>query len=113
MPVCKCLTALTYRGEPVERVTMLWEAQHRGLLAQSTTSRDLMTLLSTPVGLPKHWGEKIVQRALLYRAHTVADRITAYTNDPANTPHQLIIGSRRIRQAWTTHRWDVRTNRRP
>ncbi|MFE0377279.1 hypothetical protein ACFW1M_17205 [Streptomyces inhibens] len=54
-----------------------------------------MSLISTPVGSPEHWGEKVVQRALLDRAHAVATRITTYTEDPANTPHQLITGSRR------------------
>jgi hypothetical protein len=33
-------------------------------------------------------GEKILKRALLARAQTVAARITAYTDDPANAPHQ-------------------------
>lgn len=54
-----------------------------------------MALISTPAGSAEYWGERILQRALLIRAHTVAARITAYTDDPSNTPHQLITGSRR------------------
>ncbi|WP_286259087.1 hypothetical protein [Streptomyces graminofaciens] len=53
------------------------------------------TLVSTPAGSPEYWGEGILRRALIARARAVADRITAYTDDPANTPHQLITGSRR------------------
>ncbi|WP_406326828.1 DnaB-like helicase N-terminal domain-containing protein [Streptomyces sp. NBC_00203] len=89
------ITALTHRGDMVDPVTVLGEAQHRGLLTDSLTPKDLMALVSTPAGSPEHWGEKILKRALLARAQTVAARITAYTDDPANTPHQLITGSRR------------------
>ncbi|MFI9050919.1 DnaB-like helicase N-terminal domain-containing protein [Streptomyces sp. NPDC053427] len=91
----QCLTSLVHRGDPVDPVTVLWEAQHRGLLADGLTPSDLMALVSMPVGSPEYWGEKVLQRALLARAHAVATRITAYTEDPANTPHQLITGSRR------------------
>ncbi|MFG2349644.1 DnaB-like helicase N-terminal domain-containing protein [Streptomyces phaeochromogenes] len=91
----QCLTALAHRGDPVDPVTVLWEAQHRGLLNANVAPADLMALVSTPIGSPEYWGEKVVERALLARAHAVATRITAYTDDPANTPHQLITGSRR------------------
>lgn len=91
----QCLTSLVHRGEPVDPVTVLWEAQHRHLLADGLAPSDLIALVSTPVGSPEHWGEKVLGRALLARAHTVATRVTAYTEDPANTPHQLITGSRR------------------
>ncbi|MFI2204794.1 DnaB-like helicase N-terminal domain-containing protein [Streptomyces sp. NPDC020192] len=91
----QCLTALTHRGDPVDPITVLWEAQHRGLLAHGIAPADLLTLLSTPAGSPEHWGAKVLQRALLTRAQTVAASITALTDDPANSPHQLITGSRR------------------
>ncbi|MEI5100887.1 DnaB-like helicase N-terminal domain-containing protein [Streptomyces sp. PmtG] len=89
------LTALTQRGDPVDPITVLWEAQHRSLLPHDVTPAQLLALLSTPVASPEHWGEKILERALLTRAQAVAARITAYCDDPANSPHQLITGSRR------------------
>ncbi|MGW0710200.1 DnaB-like helicase N-terminal domain-containing protein [Streptomyces sp. NPDC002643] len=89
------ITALVHRGGMVDPITVLGEAQHRGLLTGTLTPKDLMALVSTPAGSPEYWGEKILQRALLARAHTVAARITAYTDDLANTPHQLVTGSRR------------------
>ncbi|TCR23034.1 DnaB-like helicase N-terminal domain-containing protein [Streptomyces sp. BK205] len=89
------ITALVHRGGMVDPVTVLGEAQHRGLLTGTLTPKDLMALVSTPAGSPEYWGEKILQRALIARAQAVAARITAYTDDPANTPHQLITGSRR------------------
>ncbi|MEV6949783.1 DnaB-like helicase N-terminal domain-containing protein [Streptomyces sp. NPDC051172] len=91
----QCVTALVHRGDMVDPVTVLGEAQIRGLITHALTSRDLMALVSTPAGSPEYWGENILRRALLARAHTVATRITAYTDDLANTPHQLITGSRR------------------
>ncbi|WP_431045291.1 DnaB-like helicase N-terminal domain-containing protein [Streptomyces sp. P1-3] len=91
----QCLTTLAHRGDPVDAVTVLWEAQHRGLLAHDVAPTDLMALVSTPVGSLEYWGEKILDRALLARAHTVTVRIQAFTDDPANTPYQLITGSRR------------------
>ncbi|KND28591.1 DnaB-like helicase N-terminal domain-containing protein [Streptomyces stelliscabiei] len=89
------ITALVHRGDMVDPVTVLGEAQHRRLITDSLTPKDLMALVSTPAGSPEYWGEKILKRALLTRAHTVAARITAYADDPANTPHQFITGSRR------------------
>ncbi|MEC4019759.1 DnaB-like helicase N-terminal domain-containing protein [Streptomyces sp. H27-D2] len=103
----RCLTALAHRGDPVDPVTVLWEAQHRGLLATGLTPAGLLALTSTPVGSPEHWAEQILQRALLTGAHTTATRIHTFTEDPANTPHQLITGARRalgeftaLRQRW-------------
>lgn len=80
------ITALAHRGDMVDPITVLDEAQHRGLLTDSLTPKDLMALVSTPAGSPEYWGEKILERALLARAQTVAARITAYTDDQANTP---------------------------
>ncbi|MFI2236482.1 DnaB-like helicase N-terminal domain-containing protein [Streptomyces chrestomyceticus] len=90
-----CLTALVHRREPVDAVTVLWEAQHQHLLHAGFTPADLIDLLATPLGTPEHWGEKVLRRALLAQAHTTALRIRAFTDDAANTPHQLATGSRR------------------
>ncbi|NEC64589.1 DnaB-like helicase N-terminal domain-containing protein [Streptomyces sp. SID9727] len=100
----QCLTALVHNGEPVDAVTVLWEAQHRGLLSGGLDPRDLIDLVSTPVGSAEYWGERVLQRALLARAVEVGTRIAAYAQDPANTPHQLITGSRRALADLTTLR---------
>ncbi|MFE8911057.1 DnaB-like helicase N-terminal domain-containing protein [Streptomyces globisporus] len=91
----RCITGLVHRGGTVDPVTVLWEAQQAGLLTGTTTARGLLDLLSDPHGEPDHWGTRIVARALLHRARTVADRILAFADDPATTPYQLITGSRR------------------
>ncbi|MCD9193433.1 DnaB-like helicase N-terminal domain-containing protein [Streptomyces albireticuli] len=111
----QCLSAQVHRGDPVDAVTVLWEAQHRGLLTTDITPPELIALLSTPVGSPEHWGERVLQRALLTRAYAVALRIQAFAGDPANTPHQLVTGSRRALADLTAirARWQRTTPPRP
>ncbi|MGC5041302.1 DnaB-like helicase N-terminal domain-containing protein [Streptomyces sp. DT190] len=91
----QCLNALIRRRAPVDPVTVLWEAQQRGLLTSGVRPTELLDLLGTPVGSPQYWGELILQRSVLATAHDVGRRIEAFTDDPATTPHQLVVGSRR------------------
>ncbi|MFD1829901.1 DnaB-like helicase N-terminal domain-containing protein [Streptomyces desertarenae] len=91
----QCLTALTRRRAPVDPVTVLWEAQQCGLLTAGVNPTELLDLLGTPVGSPQHWAEQILQRSVLATAHQVGRRIEAFTDDPATTPYQLVVGSRR------------------
>ncbi|MBT2511663.1 replicative DNA helicase [Streptomyces sp. ISL-98] len=115
----QCLTTLTRRGTPVDPVTALWEAQHRGLLDAGTEPRELLALLAGPAGSPEHWGERILQRSVLGTAHHIGWRIEAFTDDPATTPYQLVVGSRRaladlsaVRTRWQ-HATSPEPNRRP
>ncbi|MFF9785129.1 DnaB-like helicase N-terminal domain-containing protein [Streptomyces nigrescens] len=91
----QCLITLTRRGTPVDPVTVLWEAQHRNLLGAGAEPRELLDLLAGPVGSPESWGELILQRSVLGVAHHIGQRIEAFTEDPATTPYQLVVGSRR------------------
>ncbi|QPP05196.1 replicative DNA helicase [Streptomyces bathyalis] len=91
----QCLSALTRRGEDIDPIAVLWEAQHRRLLTSGVGPDDVLTLLSQPAGSPEHWAEQILRRALLYGARRAATRIRAFAEDTANSPHQLITGARR------------------
>ncbi|MFG2978482.1 DnaB-like helicase N-terminal domain-containing protein [Streptomyces sp. NPDC048331] len=91
----RSMSSLAYRGDPIDAVTVLWEGQHHGLLDSGTTPQEVLDLLATPAGSAEHWGEQILQRALLHHAHATGLHVRAVTNDPANTPHQLVTGSRR------------------
>ncbi|MFJ2021541.1 DnaB-like helicase N-terminal domain-containing protein [Streptomyces nodosus] len=91
----QCLTALARRRALVDPVTVLWEAQQRGLLASGAEPAELLELLGAPAGSAEYWGERILQRSVLATAHHVGLRIEAFTDDPATTPYQLILGSRR------------------
>ncbi|MFD3907466.1 replicative DNA helicase [Streptomyces sp. CB04723] len=91
----QCVTGLVHRGDAVDPVTVLWEAQQAGLLTGTATAGGLLDLLSDPFGEPGHWGARIMARSLLHRARTTATRILAVADDPATTPYQLLTGSRR------------------
>ncbi|MFJ3620637.1 DnaB-like helicase N-terminal domain-containing protein [Streptomyces iakyrus] len=91
----QCLTSLTRRGTPVDPVTVLWEAQQRGLLTTGIGPAHLLDLLSGTAGSPQYWGERILQRAVLRTAQDACHRIEAFTEDPATTPYQFVVGSRR------------------
>ncbi|MDJ0464716.1 DnaB-like helicase N-terminal domain-containing protein [Streptomyces sp. H27-C3] len=89
------LITLTRRHAPVDPVTVLWEARHRGLLGPGAEPQELLELLAGPVGSSEHWAERVLQRSLLTTIRHVGRRIEAFTDDPATTPYQLVVGSRR------------------
>ncbi|MER6461699.1 DnaB-like helicase N-terminal domain-containing protein [Streptomyces sp. NPDC001228] len=91
----QCLIALARRQEPVDPVTVLWEAQQRGLLDDGSDPGEVLRTLAEPAASVEHWGERALQRSLLTTAEHTAQRITAYASDPANTPFQLVVGARR------------------
>ncbi|WP_371565262.1 DnaB-like helicase N-terminal domain-containing protein [Streptomyces canus] len=91
----QCLTTLARRREPVDPVTVLWEAQQRGLLDDGSGPGEVLRLLTEPAGSVEHWGERALQRSLLATAEQTGRRIEAYASDPANTPFQLVVGARR------------------
>ncbi|MFB8128699.1 DnaB-like helicase N-terminal domain-containing protein [Streptomyces mirabilis] len=91
----QCLTALARRREPVDPVTVLWEAQQRGLLDDGSEPGEVLRLLAEPAGSVEHWGERALQRSLLATADRTGQHIEAYAGDPANTPFQLVVGARR------------------
>lgn len=91
----QCLTALARRREPVDPVTVLWEAQQRGLLDDGKEPGEVLRMLADPAGSVEHWGERALKRSLLATADYTGRRIEAYAGDPANTPFQLVVGARR------------------
>ncbi len=91
----QCLTTLARRNEPVDPVTVLWEAQQRGLLDDGTEPDEVLRMLAEPAGSVGYWGERALQRSLLATAEHTGRRIEAYAGDPANTPFQLVVGARR------------------
>ncbi|WP_411140997.1 DnaB-like helicase N-terminal domain-containing protein [Streptomyces sp. x-80] len=110
------LTALTRRRTPVDPVTILWEAQQRGLPIAGSEPAELLGLLGAPAAdAPQYWGERVLQRSLLTTAHHVGRRIEAFTDDPATTPYQLTVGSRRaLADLSAVHtRWQHATSPEP
>ncbi|MFD6343447.1 DnaB-like helicase N-terminal domain-containing protein [Streptomyces roseolus] len=91
----QCLTTLVRRHEPVDPVTVLWEAQQRGLLHDGSEPSDVLRLLAEPAGSVEHWSQRALMRSLLTTVDDAARRIQAYSDDSMNTPFQLVAGARR------------------
>ncbi|GHE99595.1 hypothetical protein GCM10018772_25010 [Streptomyces fumanus] len=91
----QCLSALARRQEPVDPVTVLWEAQQQGLLDHGTPPEKVLQILSGPQVSVEHWAQRTLRRSLLATAQHTGRRIQAYASDPATTPFQLVIGARR------------------
>ncbi|MER6127531.1 DnaB-like helicase N-terminal domain-containing protein [Streptomyces sp. NPDC001795] len=111
----QCLTALVRRQAPVDPVTVVWEAQQRGVLSKVDDPRTLLGLLAEPDVSAPFLGERILHRSVLATAHHVGRCIEAFTDDPANTPYQLVIGSRRALAELTARRtrWHLATTSTP
>ncbi|MGW1104291.1 DnaB-like helicase N-terminal domain-containing protein [Streptomyces sp. NPDC002540] len=88
----RCLGALHHRGEPIDRVTLLWEAQRRGLLADGTVSGDQLTAICDGVGPGSaEWlGERVIRFSLTRAAATSARAVRTLAEDEALVPGRLI-----------------------
>ncbi|WP_329096864.1 DnaB-like helicase N-terminal domain-containing protein [Streptomyces sp. NBC_01439] len=91
-----CLLNVARRGDPIDPVTVLWEAQHQGLITPALPPAELLGILTDGHGVAaEHWAEVVLRRAMLARAHTTGLTVLAYTQDDTNTVHQLLAGTRR------------------
>ncbi|MFD9503430.1 DnaB-like helicase N-terminal domain-containing protein [Streptomyces sp. NPDC060035] len=88
----RCLGALHHRGEPIDRITLLWEAQRRGLLADGTLSSNLLTTICDGVGSGSaEWlGEQVVRSSVTRTAATSARAIRHLAENEALAPGRLI-----------------------
>ncbi|AXE83139.1 helicase DnaB [Streptomyces atratus] len=88
----RCLGALHHRGEPIDRITLLWEAQRRGLLADGTLSSDQLTAICDGVGPGSaEWlGEQVIRSSVTRTAATSARAIRALAENEALAPGRRI-----------------------
>ncbi|WP_435178140.1 DnaB-like helicase N-terminal domain-containing protein [Actinacidiphila sp. bgisy145] len=107
----RCLGALHHRGEPIDQVTLLWEAQRRGLLADGTVTGEEITAICQGIGPGSaQWlGEEVVRSALLRTAAASAQTLRDLASTDALAPGPLInhalaalVVLDDIRQRWTT-----------
>ncbi|MFB6617433.1 DnaB-like helicase N-terminal domain-containing protein [Streptomyces sp. NPDC056367] len=91
--VYRALAALHHRGEPVDQLTVLWEIQRRGALADRTLDTDRVLRIcdsSSLGGAAEHYGERVVRAALVRTAADTARRVRALANDESLAPGKLI-----------------------
>jgi replicative DNA helicase len=88
----RCLGALHHRSEPIDRITLLWEAQRRGLLADGTVSGDQLTAICDGVGSgsPEWLGKQVMRSSVARTAAASARAIRALAENEALAPGQLI-----------------------
>jgi replicative DNA helicase len=107
----RCLGALHHRGEPIDQVTLLWEAQRRGLLADGTVTGEQITTICGGIGPGSaQWlGEEVARSALLRTAAATAHTIRDLAATDALAPGQLVNQAlaalgvlAEVRQRWTT-----------
>ncbi|WP_198358189.1 DnaB-like helicase N-terminal domain-containing protein [Streptomyces fildesensis] len=88
----RCLGALHHRGEPVDHLTVLWEAQRRGHLTDGTLTdeqlRDICNGLGA--GSAEYLGEQTLRSSLTRTAASSAAAIRALAQDEALAPGRLI-----------------------
>ena len=88
----RCLGALHHRGEPIDRITVLWEAQRRGLLADGTLSGEQLTAICDGGGPGSaEWlGEQVMRSSVTRTAAGSARAIRALAENEALAPGRLI-----------------------
>jgi replicative DNA helicase len=88
----RCLGALHHRGEPTDRITVLWEAQRRGLLADGTlTAERIDAICNSPGTGSAEWlGERVLRSSVTRTAAASARAIRALADDGALAPGRLI-----------------------
>ncbi len=90
--VYRCLGALHHRGEPIDRITLLWEAQRRGLLADGTLSGEQLTSICDGAvpGSTEWFAERVMRSSLTRAAAASARAVRDLAEDEALVPGRLI-----------------------
>ncbi|MGW4492340.1 DnaB-like helicase N-terminal domain-containing protein [Streptomyces sp. NPDC004376] len=90
--IYRCLGALHHRGEPIDRMTLLWEAQRRGLLSDGTLAGEQLTALceGAAPGGAEWFAERVMRSSLTRTAATSARAVRALAEDEALGPGRLI-----------------------
>ncbi|MFG3289816.1 DnaB-like helicase N-terminal domain-containing protein [Streptomyces sp. NPDC048179] len=90
--IYRCLGALHHRGEPIDRITVLWEAQRRSLLADGTVSSEQLNAICDGVGAGSaEWlGEQVMRSSVTRTAAASARAIRALAENESLAPGRLI-----------------------
>ncbi|KPI02835.1 DnaB domain protein helicase domain protein [Actinobacteria bacterium OK074] len=100
----RCLLALDHRGDAIDPVTILWEAEHRGLLQSGITARYVLDACASSSFDPEYLACRLLDHAIIDTATRTAAVIRQYTNDITLSPHQIITAGRRTLGALTAVR---------
>ncbi|MFH9351183.1 DnaB-like helicase N-terminal domain-containing protein [Kitasatospora sp. NPDC017646] len=94
--VFQAMAALDHRGEPVDELTVLWEVQRRGALAEGTIGVAQVRDLLDPVpGDPAYWAEQVLHCSLLRASATSAGIVRVMALDASVGAGRLLGASLR------------------
>ncbi|MFB7556118.1 DnaB-like helicase N-terminal domain-containing protein [Streptomyces brevispora] len=88
----RCLGALHHRGEPIDRITLLWEAQRRGVLADGTLSSEQLASVCEGMvpGSADWFGQRVMRSSVTRTAAASARAIRTLAQDEVLGPGRLI-----------------------
>ncbi|WP_435124631.1 DnaB-like helicase N-terminal domain-containing protein [Actinacidiphila sp. bgisy144] len=92
--IYRCVTAMAHRGDPIDPITVLWQAHQHAVFSGSDPA-EVLDFLRRPVGSVEHWAERIHTRAVVAAARTAGRQITDLTHDSTHAPHHLLHAARR------------------
>ncbi|WP_180268773.1 DnaB-like helicase N-terminal domain-containing protein [Streptomyces sp. Ru87] len=91
--VYRSLGALHHRGEPIDPLTVLWETQRRGALADGTLDTERVLRICDPQaysGSAEYFGERLVKASLVRTAAASAREVRALADAEHLAPGRLI-----------------------
>ncbi|WP_030413275.1 DnaB-like helicase N-terminal domain-containing protein [Streptomyces sp. NRRL S-1448] len=91
--IYRSLGALHHRGEPIDQLTVLWETQRRGALADRTLDAERVRRICDPsafAGSAEYIGEQVVRASLVRTAAASARQVRVLADDESLAPGQLI-----------------------
>ncbi|MET9374913.1 DnaB-like helicase N-terminal domain-containing protein [Streptomyces sp. NPDC002992] len=90
--IYRALGALHHRGEPIDQLTVLWETQRRGTLADGTLDAERVMRICDPLmgGAAEHFGQQVVHASLVRTAALAARQVGVLADRDALAPGQLI-----------------------
>ncbi|MFE2864883.1 DnaB-like helicase N-terminal domain-containing protein [Embleya sp. NPDC059259] len=92
----RTIGGLVHRGEPVDPLTVLWEAQRRGHLADGSLASELVLKIGG-TGVPgstDYWAGRVLRAALLRTAVTGAHAVRSHAENPTLAIRSLIAAAR-------------------
>ncbi|MGK4579610.1 DnaB-like helicase N-terminal domain-containing protein [Kitasatospora sp. HPMI-4] len=88
----RCLGALHHRGEPIDQLTALWEAQRRGLLTDGTLTSERLQQICGGLGAgsAEYLGERVMRSSIARTAAISARAIGELADNQSLAPGRLI-----------------------
>ncbi|MFF2746460.1 DnaB-like helicase N-terminal domain-containing protein [Kitasatospora sp. NPDC058048] len=91
--VFQALAALARRGEPVDTLTVLWEAQRQGAIAAGAITADGVRAATRNglTGDPHYWGERVLRASVLRQSAASAGVVRLLARD-SSLPAARLLG---------------------